>query len=83
MLNKYRMKNFWLVTLTFLGITSLSAQQKDVRTREYITPVRIMWQQDSEQITGIENLLRPGNGQADLTNQYMSVWKGSLSLIHI
>lgn len=77
MLNKYRMKNFWLVTLTFLGITSLSAQQKDVRTREYITPVRIMWQQDSEQITGIENLLRPGKGQADLTNQYMSVWKGS------
>ena len=71
------MKSYWLAIMVFLGITTLAAQQKDERTREYITPVRIVWQQDSEQISGLENLLKPGNGQADLANQRMSVWKGS------
>lgn len=45
-----------------------TAQQRDSRVRDYIPPVRIIWQQDSQQISGIENLLLPGNGQSDLTN---------------
>lgn len=71
------MKKYWYTIIASCGIASLFAQQKDVRTREYITPIRIVWQQDSEQITGADYLLKPGNGQADLTNQYMSIWKGS------
>ena len=54
--------------ILFIGIGSftLFAQQRDHRTREYIAPVRIVWQQDSSQITGANHLLVPGNGQSDL-----------------
>lgn len=40
--------------ILFIGIGSftLFAQQRDHRTREYIAPVRIVWQQDSLRITG-------------------------------
>ena len=54
--------------LSLLWISGLSAQQRDSRTREYLPPVRIVWQQDSALIRGSENLLQPGNGQSDLSN---------------
>lgn len=40
----------------------------DTRTREYITPVRIVWQSDTtnSSIQNIQKLLKQSNGQADL-----------------
>ena len=57
-----------LVFLSLLA-SSLAAQQRDSRIREYISPVRIVWQQNSELIQGSDNLLLQGNGQSDLTNR--------------
>ena len=59
--------------LFFLFCCSLQsfAQQRDTRVRDYLPPVRVVWQQGT--ISGIENLLRPGNGQSDLANQNMCV----------
>ena len=48
---------------------SLSAQQRDSRVREYLSPTRIVWQQESQLIQGAEHLLLPGNGQSDLANR--------------
>lgn len=70
-------RNFALTAAAMLVTFFAGAQQQDHRVREYIAPTRIVWQQDSTQITGAEHLLKPGNGQADLTNRYMSVWKGA------
>ena len=39
--------------------------QKDARTREYITPVRVVWTQNPELISNADALLKEGNGQAD------------------
>lgn len=57
-----------IIFFSFLCSLTAVAQQRDSRVRDYIAPVRIVWQQDSQQISGIENLLLPGNGQTDLTN---------------
>ena len=62
------MKNSLLVILASLCILPLSAQQRDIRVREYLTPKRIVWMQDSAQIRNAEYLLDEGNGQADLSN---------------
>ena len=64
--------------ILFIGIGSftLFAQQRDHRTREYIAPVRIVWQQDSLRITGANYLLVPGNGQSDLANNRLCVLEG-------
>jgi len=61
-------RSLFLFLLFHVYVISLFSQQRDTRTREYITPVRIVWQQNSDQITGAENLLLPGNGQSDLAN---------------
>lgn len=61
------MKTLIVPILLFLSLT-VFAQQRDSRTREYISPVRIIWQQESSQIEGIDHLLLPGNGQSDLAN---------------
>mgnify|MGYP002541645009 FL=1 len=42
--------------------------QFDTRTRAYISPVRIVWMQNEELISGSENLLLQGNGQATTAN---------------
>ena len=47
----------------FAGITANA--QKDARTREYITPVRVVWTQNPELISNADALLKEGNGQAD------------------
>ncbi len=53
------------------------AQQRDTRIREYLSPARIVWQQHSEHISGIENLLKPGNGQSELANAPRCVMKSA------
>ena len=65
------MKNLYLLISLLFSAVSLFAQQKDSRTREYLSPTRIVWQQEEALITGVEHLLRPGTGQSDLTNKYI------------
>ena len=65
----YSMKNrFWFVLVALCCLAPLAAQQRDSRTRVYLPPTRIVWQQEADLISGVEQLLKPGNGQADLTN---------------
>lgn len=52
-----------------------SAQQRDLRVREYISPTRIVWQQASSQIRGLDNLLLTGNGQSVLAGTDVCVLK--------
>lgn len=53
------------------------AQQTDQRTRQYLPPTRIVWVQDSAAVRGADNLLKQGNGQADLSNRGMCVIKST------
>lgn len=66
-----------LIAFALLYSLSVFSQQRDTRTREYLPPRRILWQQNSEQITGIEHLLRPGNGQSDLANTHICVLRNT------
>ena len=58
-----------LILLTFLCSLSATAQQRDSRVREYLSPKRIVWQQHSELIKDADRLLLPGNGQAELSDR--------------
>ena len=58
-----------LILISLFFAVSLSAQQRDSRVREYLPPVRIVWQQESGLIQGADHLLLPGNGQSDLANR--------------
>ena len=58
-----------LILISLFFAVSLSAQQRDSRVREYLPPVRIVWQQESGLIRGADHLLLPGNGQSDLANR--------------
>ena len=49
----------------------------DTRTREYLSPVKIVWTQNAELISNVDYLLREGNGQADLTNSHICVMKST------
>ena len=70
------MKQFFKTTL-FLAIalcaTCAMAQQRDPRTREYISPTRIVWSQHGDLMSHPEYLLNKGIGQADLTNARICV----------
>lgn len=69
---------FALMLCLLLGIcTTLSAQQRDPRTREYITPTRIVWTDGESLISHPEYLLREGVGQADLTNSHICVMRST------
>lgn len=70
------MKKFIVVFLILFSVSAF-AQQRDSRTREYLPPVRIMWQQGD--ISGIDYLLKPGNGQSDLENRHICLLKSSES----
>ena len=74
------MKQFFKTTL-FLAIalcaTCAMAQQRDPRTREYISPTRIVWSQHSDLISHPEYLLDKGIGQADLTNARICVMRSN------
>lgn len=62
------MKKIFVFISFFLPIF-LFAQQRDSRAREYLPPVRIIWQEESQLIQGLSNLLLSGNGQSDLVNR--------------
>lgn len=74
------MKQFFKTTL-FLAIalcaTCAMAQQRDPRTREYISPTRIVWSQHDNLISHSEYLLNKGIGQADLTNAHICVMRST------
>ncbi len=59
------------------SFTSLNAQQRDRRVREYLSPVRIVWQQGEDSIKNADYLLLPGNGQSDLANNRICVMKST------
>ncbi|MDF9831546.1 alpha-L-rhamnosidase C-terminal domain-containing protein [Parabacteroides sp. PF5-6] len=65
-----------LFLFLFLPLIGM-AQQRDSRVREYLPPTRIVWQQHGELITGIENLLKPGNGQSELGDVPRCVMKNN------
>jgi len=69
MRHKYQLLFLFLLVC----IVPLFSQQRDARVRDYLPPVRVLWQQNSAQITGVENLLLPGNGQSDLANTHICV----------
>lgn len=71
------MKSQIIPLLLFCLPFILTAQQKDSRAREYIPPTRILWQQHAENISGIENLLKPGNGQSELGNTPRCIMKST------
>lgn len=62
------MKNLFVFIFIFLPV-SLFAQQRDNRVREYLPPVRIVWQEESRLIQGSDYLLLSGNGQSELANR--------------
>ncbi|MDH6303784.1 alpha-L-rhamnosidase [Parabacteroides sp. PF5-5] len=72
------MKKTLLLFLLLHSIIALS-QQRDKRVREYIPPVRIVWQQGDTLIKGADNLLLPGNGQADMSNTNLCVLRSTES----
>ena len=57
-----------LILIALLCSCGVFAGQRDSRVREYLPPVRILWQQGGEQISGADRLLRPGNGQSELVS---------------
>ncbi len=71
------MSRFFTFILLTVLCSAACAQQTDRRTRQYLPPTRIVWMQDSSYIRGANNLLIPGNGQADLSNRNMCVMKST------
>jgi len=71
------MKRLLSIILLFTSILTF-AQQRDSRVRDYLPPTRVVWQQDSDQIKGIENLLFPGNGQSELGNVPRCIMKSTI-----
>ncbi len=51
------------------------------RVQVFLPPVRIVWQNDSTLMPGIEYLLRPGNGQADLSGRELCRLSGGASFV--
>lgn len=53
------------------------AAEKDPRTRVYLSPQKILWQsvESTAFISGAANLLKPGNGQAELVNKDLLMLK--------
>lgn len=54
-------------TLLFCSTILLNAQERDPRTRTYISPVRVVWQSDAG-VRLSDVLMKPGNGQAYCNN---------------
>ena len=47
-----------LIPIFLFHVVTSSAQQRDSHVREYLSPIRIVWQQESQLIQGAEYLLR-------------------------
>ena len=60
------------------SLYNASEPEKEILSRQYITPVRIVWKSDESQkyIVNPEKLLKPGNGQADLVGSDLCLIKG-------
>jgi alpha-L-rhamnosidase len=52
-------------------------KEKDTRSRIYLSPQKVLWQSDvtGKYVSGTENLLKAGNGQAELVNKNMITLK--------
>lgn len=50
-----------------------NASQRDTRIREYIVPIRMVWQQNPNLMTGTDVLFREGSGQPDLISSHIFV----------
>lgn len=66
-----------LSSMTLYAQRKLSDGSKHISplTREYIYPTRVIWQEGD--IKAVENLKVEGNGQANLTNENISILKNS------
>lgn len=51
------------IVLLLCSTSLLNAQERDSRTRIYISPSRVVWQSDAG-VRLSDVLLKPGNGQA-------------------
>jgi hypothetical protein len=60
------------------SLNNVSQPLKDNLTRQYITPVRIVWKSDESKkyIINSEKLLKQGNGQADLVGADLCLMNG-------
>jgi len=60
-----------LLLACFLSLAITVSAQKDPRIREYLSPRRILWQSDTtgRYILNAQQLLKAGNGQAELVNK--------------
>ena len=72
-----KLKIIIIILAAMLPYGLLAQKQTDSRTREYISPQRIVWSGSPHLIRNAEYLLRPGNGQADLTNSHICVMKSN------
>lgn len=59
------------------------AETGNVLTRTYLSPVRIVWEDGKSQqkIKNLSHLLKPGNGQADLSSTELCVLKGGAAFL--
>ena len=71
------MRKGWLTLFVSFCLLPLLAQQRDIRVREYLSPKRIVWMQDSAQIQHAQYLLGEGNGQADLSNSRICLMRST------
>src|SRR5690606_8124794 len=77
-INRFNMTRLlFSVVLSFLAAFILeqprAISQTSALTRDFISPVRVIWQ--SGNVSNTEELLKPGKGQADLTNASICVLK--------
>ncbi|WP_432710252.1 alpha-L-rhamnosidase [Pedobacter sp.] len=83
-------RNLILLAILLLNATMLCAQlspvfnhlsvtnaAKDSRSRVFLSPKKILWKSDDtgKYIHGAENILKPGNGQAELVNKDLVMLK--------
>jgi alpha-L-rhamnosidase len=79
---------FFLCTIQAFGqlpsvVSGISMnQEKDIRSRIYLSPKKILWQSDQtgKYVNGTENLLKQGNSQAELVNKDMVTLKSDNSV---
>ncbi len=70
------MKRLYIFSTVFFLLQTIApcfAGGETEIVRTFVSPVRVLWQ--SGTVTNTEQLLKPGNGQADLTNASISVLK--------
>jgi len=70
---------FTMVELEAQNSTNSKVAYRDSRVRDYLTPASIVWKSDDsgEFIKNAEYLLKPGNGQADLSRDKLCILKNA------